>query len=217
MENARYNMARITFDPTKISKVSIDSINPNTWNPKDSGKGAEYEKVVKGMQIKGLRGFIVVREHEGSYEILDGEQRYTAAKQLGFKEMFIYNEGNISDKEAKELTILWQSQVPFDSVKEAYLVNELVLEAPENIELPYSELELEEMKELAAFDFEQYANQSDDNEENDNNLKTIKIAVTLEQYEIIMNALSDIMEKDDCTESTALERMAADYLSGVGL
>jgi ParB-like chromosome segregation protein Spo0J len=149
-------MANLDFEPAKILKVDINSVKPNEYNPKKADT-SEYHKIVKSIQTNGLRGIILVRELEkDSYEIIDGAQRYTAAKELGFTEINIYNEGKVDDKRARELTIWYQQQVPFDRVEEAYLVNKLLIEYPGQVLLPYTETELEELQEIANFDFDNY-------------------------------------------------------------
>lgn len=209
-------MAQLDFDPTKIKKVSIDKIVPNTWNPKEK-KSKEYEKVKESIFQKGLRGFIAVRKHPeeaGKYEILDGEQRWTAAKDLGYDEIHVYNEGTVDDKEAKELTIWWQQQVPFDKVGEAFLVTDLVKAyGITTVELPYSEKEMEEFKKLAEFSFNQY--QDNPAPEEDLDVKTFKVTLGNDAYEIIMKAVNKVKVDNDCGEARALELICADYLSGV--
>jgi len=143
-------MAGLKFEISKVKKVVIDKIRPNTWNPKDKGT-EDFEKIKKGIKLKGLRIPIVVRENNG-YEIIDGEQRYTACKELGFKEVLIYDEGKVSDQEAKELTIWYQQQVPFEEIKLAELVTDIVKN--EDFELPYSDDEIQTYKEM--FDFDNY-------------------------------------------------------------
>jgi len=204
-------MAKLEFTASKIKLVSIDKISPNSWNPKKAGT-PEYQKVKKSIQLKGLRGVVVVREMGDGYEIIDGEQRYTAAKELGFKEMYVYNEGQVSDKDAKELTIWYQQQVPFDKIDEAHLVNDLVISYPD-YQLPYSDNELASLKEIAEFDWSGYGQQAG-GEGDKEGFRTIHIPVTEGQYEIIMNALSKVIMETECSEATALERICADYLAG---
>lgn len=212
-------MAQVDFDPTKIKKVSIDKVIPNTWNPKEKNT-KEYEKLRESIFTKGLRGAVAVRVHptkKGKYEIIDGEQRYTAAKELGYEEIHIYNEGVVDDKEAKELTIWWQQQVPFEKITEAYLVAELVeAHGIENVELPYSEAEIAQFQNLAEFKFEDYKNEDEKEPEFDGDVKTLKLTLSKEAYDIIKTAMKRVMDENSCGEARALELIAADYLSEVG-
>lgn len=209
-------MGKLDFDKGKVKKVAITDVRVNSWNPKKSDT-PEFEKIKKGIQLKGLRGALIVRDNPKdnvTYEIIDGHQRFTAADQLGFKEVYIYDEGKMSDKEAKELTVWYQQQVPFDRVAEAYMINELVLEFPDDIELPYTEVELDELKELAGFDFSKYDDSEGDYEDSEN-ARVIRIVTTLEQYNVVMLALAKVKNMDEnVTDGMAIERISADFLAG---
>lgn len=143
---------QIVFDKEKLKIVPIDQVRPNTWNPKDKNT-VEYEKVKKSLELHGLKQPIIVRENKG-FEIIDGEQKWTGCKKLGWKEVLIYNEGKLGDKEAKELTIAYQQQVPFNELELSKLVNTLVVDFGKNIKVPYSELEMKTFDNLANYNFE---------------------------------------------------------------
>lgn len=164
----------VDFDPKKLKKVKISEVRVNTWNPKEKGT-KDYEKVKESILVNGLRGAIVVRENDG-YEIVDGVQRFTSAEELGYEEIYIYNEGKLSDAEAKALTIWWQQQVPFDTIMEAKFITDLVLEAPQlSRELPYTELQLDDMRDMAQFDFSQYNTERPDDEDTEPTCKHCQI------------------------------------------
>lgn len=130
------------FDPKKLLKVEIDKVRENSWNPK-SRDTKEYEDVKRSIEINGLTQPIFVRENnngESEYEVLDGAHRLRACKELGYKEIYIYNEGDVADELAKSFTIFHQVQVPFDKK----LLKPLVLELNEvSIELPDTGIQLE--------------------------------------------------------------------------
>ena len=156
------------FNIKNIIEVPITNIRTNTWNPKEKDT-PEYFNVKKSLEINGLKGFIAVRynpDGETDYEILDGHQRFTASKELGYKKIYIYNEGEIDDKLAIEYTIWWQQQVPFDKIQEAHLVTELIREYSDTESLPYTDSEIEEMKLMAEFSFEKYNDSLGDEEDN---------------------------------------------------
>lgn len=201
---------KATFDPKKLLKVKIDQVTPNPWNPKQKNT-KEYENVKKSVEQKGLRAPVVVRELEpGVFEIIDGEQRFTSAKELGYKELYVYNEGTMDEAEAKSLTIWYQQQVPFDQVELADLVVELHnLE----IELPFTAVEIKDFEEMSSFDFDQYQKVEDDGSDDTPDVKTVHIVMQADKYEIVMQALTSIKEENDCDDARALELMAADYLS----
>lgn len=223
MEKERDNVG-IEFDATKASIVKIEEVRPNTWNPKDKGT-EEYYKIKKGISLKGQRLPIVVREIAGveGYEIIDGEQRYTACKELGFLKVLIYNEGFISDKEAKELTIWYQQQVLFNEVSLAFLIKELSIE--EDLELPYTDIEMENFLKIADTDWDKFTDNGDDGDDKLNNnseekpdLEDITFTVTKEQKDIIDRAIEDV--RLECGDNTSLGRcfelICADFYAGRG-
>lgn len=211
----------ITLDPTKIDVVAIDSVRANTWNPKDNDT-KEFLDVKESIRLKGLRGFIIVREKpiEGSkYEIIDGEQRWRACKELGFEKIIIYNEGEVSDKEAIELTVTWQAQVPFNELSIAKLVTTSIEKFGE-FQSYFSEQKIKEMQELAKFDFEAYKNNAiiaPPPQQSGELLKSFMVQVTSSQYDIIQQALGKAKKASEAeiTDSKALEFVCAEYLNAL--
>ena len=200
------------FDPTKVLKVQIDNVEPNEYNPKQKDT-PEYRNVVKSIQLNGLKQPIFVREVEGNdnYVIVDGEQRYTAAKELGYKEIYVYNLGKISEEEAKSLTIWFEVQVPFDEAELAPLVMEL---NDLSIELPYNELEIDGFRNLATFNFEDaWKDQNPIKEDSDKDEEILTIKLTSAQLETVNNAIEEVKISDGVTEGEALEMLCKGGLS----
>lgn len=197
------------FDPSKVKKISIDKVRPNTWNPKEKDT-IQYEKVKQSVKEKGLMGTIAVRQSKDGYEILDGEQRWTSAKELGYKEVYIYDEGKVDDIEAKALTIWWQQQVPFKQQLEYVLVSELI-EQDENIALPYTSEELEDMAHID-IDLNEYFEQVNQDQAPDG-MKTLKVVLGEEAYNVVMQAIAKVQaENDNISEARAVELICADFL-----
>lgn len=200
----------IKFKPENIKVINTDEVRPNTWNPKDKDT-EEFKKIKKGIELKGQRLPIIVRENNG-YEIIDGEQRWTACKELGFDKVVIYNEGMLPDKEAKQLTIWYQTQVAFNEVELAGLLKDLS-QYP-NLELPYTTEEIANYAKLSDFSWEDYNKNDKDSPMEE--MRILNIPMSLSQYEIIMNAINKVKEENtDASEARALELIAADFLSGV--
>lgn len=199
------------FDFTKLKKVPIDQVKANGWNPKDKDT-KEYKQVLRSIAQNGLRDPVAVREiDKDSYEVIDGEQRLTAAKELGYSEIYVYNEGKMSDKDAKALTIWYQVQVPFNEVDLSHLVVEL---NDMGMELPYSEAQIADFKNMAAFDFDNFDNGGDTPD--DTEFRSLSLKLGSEAFEIVMKAINHVKEENDCSEARAIELICADYLSGVG-
>lgn len=207
MENEGDRM-EIKIKAENYKVIPIDKVRPNPWNPKDK-ETEEYNKIKKSIKTRGLREAISVRNNNG-YEILDGEQRWRACKDLGFKNILVYDWGKIDDQMAKEETIWKEVQVPFNEVKLAELVSKM-MEEYKNVNLPYSPEELENYKNMTEFDWDKYNEDS----ELDSEIRTINVRVTLEQYEIIMKALDTCQKETNSNEGRALELICADYLAGV--
>ncbi len=155
----------INFDLTKVIKVATNQVVPNQYNPKEK-KGEEYKKVLESIKVNGLMAPIFVRElSKDKYEIIDGEQRWTACEELGYKEVLIYNYGKLTDEEAIQLTVWWQQQVPFDEIKLAEVFADLVNKVGgdySKIKLPYTEKEITDKIEMLKFDWEQFEKEYED-------------------------------------------------------
>ncbi len=195
------------YDPTKVLKVAIDDVRPNPWNPKEKNH-KKVEDIKTSIKTIGFKEPVQVRDNDG-LEIIDGEQRWTAMKELGADFIYVYNNGKVSDEDAKSETLWWQVQVPFETIQLANLVVELNnLE----MELPYSEAEIADFKEMIEFDFDDYA--TDGPEDEDLEFKTFTVKLPMEAFKILESALEDLKEKNDCSDARAIELMAADYISG---
>lgn len=207
----------ITFLPENLKLVPTDKVRPNTWNPKDKDT-PEFRKVVESLKAYGQRQPIVVRENNG-YEIIDGEQRWRACNELGFKNVLVYNEGKVEDKRAQELTLWYQVQAPFNEVKLAGLIVKLVVDFPDTT-IPFTPEQIEEMKDLVKFDWDKYKINTTPTTDSGPVIKTLVVPMTEEQYNMVQDAIhkiKDEAEQKDMTDGRALELMAGDYLAGFGV
>lgn len=192
------------FNIDNILVVDIEEVRPNSWNPKNKDTW-EYKKILKSIKKDGLKAPVIVRENNG-FEIIDGEQRYTALKELGRKKIVINNQGVVDDIEAKNETLWWQLQVPFDNTLLSPLIAELQIA---DVELPFADDTIEELLNLADFDLENMLKEQIEN----NEVRTLSVKLGKEAYEIIMQAIEKVKsEVDGCTEARALELICADYL-----
>lgn len=197
------------FDPEKVARVSIDSVVPNGYNPKVKGS-EEYRQVKHSLEVNGLIQPIFVRESDDNdkYIIVDGEQRYTAALELGYKEIYIYNLGNIPEEEAKALTIWFEVQVPFDEMQLAPLVVELV---DNNIELPYNDDLVFAFRDLAEFNLDEALEEHEKTyEREDDGLVELAVRMTDGQYEAVEKAIHEVQEAHDISMGAALVYLCSD-------
>lgn len=204
-------MAEIAmYDESKIKLVPIEDVIPNTWNPKEKNH-AKVVDIEKSIKKHGFKQPIQVRTHptqEGKYEIIDGEQRWTAMGRLKATQIPVYDNGVVSDADAQNETLWWQVQVPFETINLAELVVDL---HNQGMELPYSEAEVLEFKNM--FEPKTPEEEPEENEP-PMDLKSLNIKLTPEQFEIVTEALETIKNENECGDGRAMELMAADYLAG---
>lgn len=91
----------------KAVLISIEKIKPNSWNPNEMDQDT-FEHLMNDINENGFGDPITVRPIQGAgpyeYEIVDGEQRFTAAVKLGYLEVPCFIE-EVDDFEARVLTI----------------------------------------------------------------------------------------------------------------
>ena len=195
------------FDPKKLKKVKVDDVRENYWNPKDPDD-PDYQKVLRSIQINGLTQPIFVRENDDGttkYEILDGAHRWRAAYELGIDDIYVYDEGEVPDELAKSLTI-WH-EVSVKSQKE--LLAPLAMELNKlNMELPFSDKEMFKFEKIASQDFDDMPKTDMDG------FKDLKIRMTQDQFEVVMNAIKTVAEKENVSDGRALELLVSSGLAG---
>ena len=136
-------MKKYTKDEIKAGSkyVNAQDIVLNDWNPKLK-KSEEYYRVKQSVELNGQVMPIITRDCKDGvhkYEVLDGEQRFTALSELGVEQIWIVNLGEVSDKEAQAMTVWMEQAVPFDD----NLLGELLLDLKGSVELPYTDEEID--------------------------------------------------------------------------
>ena len=194
------------FDPKNLKRVKLSDLLSNGWNPKDNEK--EFEKVKKSLEVNGLMTPIFVREVEDGYEIVDGNQRARAARELGYTDVYVYNLGNISETEAKQLVLYLQVQVPFVADMLAPLAVEL---ETFGLVLPYDEKTMQKFRDMEAFDMDTAFNdeepvpEPEKEDEIKEKLKTYKIKLTPEDFDVVRSTIDKVIMAEDVNEGRALE------------
>lgn len=191
---------KINFDAKKLDIVDINNVQPNPWNPKDK-ENDEYKRVRESIAQNGLKQFVLVRElGKDKYEIIDGEQRWTACRELEFDEILIYNEGKMDDIRAKELTLWFQQQVPFNQVQLSFLVTEMLAERPDLI-LPFSRQEIDKFKATSEFNMDDYKTES--TAKSLQEIKRLNFELSESQYEFCVGILKDVQEDQNLSMNEA--------------
>ena len=187
--------------------VDIKDVSFNSWNPKNK-RTKEYSKVLESVKVNGLTMPIIVREIDNKdykYEVLDGEQRLTACIDLGFNKIWVVNVGKISDNEAKAKTIWLEQSVPFDKKQ----LGDLLIELKDNVELPYSDEEIEVITGIA-FD-------EDEDEEfidEEGKLKSFSVFLSNNHLDKIKSEIKKLKDEYLISDGIALMIILDCYING---
>lgn len=87
----------------RIRMISIDKINPNPQQARS--ELGNLEELMNSIQKKGVIEPLLVRSKGNNYEIIAGERRYMASKNVGLKEVPCI-ELDVKDNEAMELALI---------------------------------------------------------------------------------------------------------------
>ena len=87
------------------SQLPLSSLEPNPLQPRDSAANANVTRLAESIEQNGLLQPIVVRPHGKRYQIIAGERRYWAAKQLGMREVPVLVR-EASDEQMLELALV---------------------------------------------------------------------------------------------------------------
>jgi ParB/RepB/Spo0J family partition protein len=205
-----------------IQKVPVDKICPNTWNP-NKVEDKVQSQLIEDIKRDGFTQPIIVRVHPKKsemYEIIDGEHRWNAVKELDWKEVDCLIEEK-NDAEAMIRTITMNKlRGEFDSIKLAEVLVELkkTYSEEELVKLlGFSEEELKSYEELLDFDPESLS-ALEDKEENavvDNGnpettmLNTKEFSLDLTQLDVVETAIEAVNE---FTPESALAKICKEYL-----
>ena len=134
----------------KVHDWDITQIYPNSWNPNMTSKRVD-EAIRESIGTYGMVDPITCRRHpelDGALQIIDGEHRLEACKEMGFKTVPVVVL-DINDANAKKLTIIANET---RGRAEKTSLSQLVAEIAEELDadqlmlgLPYYEDELENM------------------------------------------------------------------------
>lgn len=88
-----------------LQTVDINTVFPNVWNPNRQSDFI-FQKELTSIKTHGMIDPVLVREIPEGFEIIDGEHRWRACKDLGFTEVPVNNLGQVTESVAKQLTIV---------------------------------------------------------------------------------------------------------------
>jgi hypothetical protein len=159
-QDALIEQSILTQYSTTELEVDIDQVVPNKWNPNRMSKQA-FEKLVAYIKLRGYARFIAVRDYAGYYQILDGEHRWRACKELGFKTIKVHNFGEIPEHVAKEITLNFNNIHGEDDIFERAKILKEMREkeaSGQPMLFPMETKAVDEEIALLDFDFDKYKN-----------------------------------------------------------
>lgn len=207
-------MKKFNLDDVKENSkiVDINEVCFNPWNPKIK-RSKEYEKVKESVRVNGLSMPIVVREIDDDnykYQVLDGEQRLTAALDLGFDKIWIVNLGKITDEEAKSKTIWMEMAVPFDQEQLGKLLVELV----DKVELPYTDNEIEVISGISLTSEDDEELDDSDFEDDSKSLETFKVSLAKPHLDKLKEEIKSLKNDYEISDGIALMIILDAYVNG---
>lgn len=133
-----------------LGMLPLESIRPNSWNVNVIA-GSEFAKLKEAMKASGpekTEPVMVRRAEDGSWELVDGEQRWRAAKELGWKALPAV-EVDVDRREAKFLCLSFNAlrgTVDVVKLSELLLADQEMFEAAARV---YGREKAEEFRESA--------------------------------------------------------------------
>jgi len=154
----------------EVSLLNIDKVEPNPWNPNVQNE-QQFKAEIESITNNGFLAPILVRAFDDHYQIIDGEHRLKALKEIIEKKIEgkrnvpdLVKSGQIpsividvDDANAKKLTIIMnETRGRADFAKLGALLTEIKVDLPDDLAvgLPYTETQLNELMEIATFSWD---------------------------------------------------------------
>lgn len=153
-----------------VSLLNIGLVKPNTWNPNVQNE-RQFQAEVESIISNGFLAPILVRPDGQNYQIIDGEHRYKALNRIiqdgmsgakNVKELVEQKKipaivVDVDEVHAKRLTIIMnETRGRADLAKLGDLLNTIAPDLGTDliVGLPYTQTQLEELMDIAEFDWE---------------------------------------------------------------
>ncbi|NQU73572.1 MAG: ParB/RepB/Spo0J family partition protein [Candidatus Omnitrophica bacterium] len=120
----------------RIADVAISRISPSKYQPRAMFKKERLDELIASIKEKGVVQPVLIREvEEGNYELIAGERRLRAVKQLGFETIPAIVKKVDSNADLLELSLIENIQREgLNSIEEAHAYQRLVDEFSFNLE-----------------------------------------------------------------------------------
>lgn len=190
-------------DFKKYKLLQINQLVKADWNYKEDDD-EKKEKLKNNIKRNGQVENIIVRELEtGFYEVVNGNHRYDAMKELGYTNIIVCDKTPMKLSEAKRIaTETNETRFNSDQVKLAELFKELsqdftVDELHET--MPYSIDEINNFTTLTDFDWSQYDTSDIPSEPKDEKLDTTIVVDLGDMYTEYITQKGDLSDKEFIT------------------
>lgn len=74
-------------DRTYVTEIDIDQLMPNLYQPRQDFDPSKMDELKESIKVHGIIQPIIARESANGYEIVAGERRFKAAKEIGMKKV----------------------------------------------------------------------------------------------------------------------------------
>jgi ParB family chromosome partitioning protein len=109
-----------------VSKIKLDLIHPNKHQPRKAFDENKLKELKDSIREKGIIQPVIVRAVDDAYELIAGERRFRAVKELGLEEIPAIVK-NVNDADSLEISLIENIQrEELNPVEEANAYMELI-------------------------------------------------------------------------------------------
>ena len=195
-----------------LQQISPHDLRPNPWNT-NSVQQEEMQKLIASLERHGWVRPVLARRSGATIEILGGQHRVEAAKELGHDTVPVIVLSDVSDDRAKEIGLIDNARYGQDDATAlSELMEELggVLEMAEF--LPIGESEIAALStEIDDDEIENLLNEDDGKEEKDEKPskptkthQTMRFKVPIADADDVQDKIEKIMSEQGFTDSDSL-------------
>lgn len=100
------SLLQTSLNETSAASLELNSITPNPFQPRKSMDPAGLEELRDSIRAHGLLQPIVVRQHQGAYQLISGERRWRAARLAGLERITAVVRDDVTDNDMLELALV---------------------------------------------------------------------------------------------------------------
>lgn len=197
--------------------MGVHNIRPNSWNPNVQSDWI-YAKELKSIRKFGFVAPIIVRNIGlPVHEIIDGEHRWKAAKDLGYLEIPVYVI-NVDDDDARELTVvLNELKGKSDEDKLQALLADLLTRRPETEVrdiMPFPKERFDELVRKREIDWGALDQKAAELTADRGRWKELVYRMPIDAAEVVERAIDQMRQQEGIEHPwQCLEMWAADYMA----